>query len=97
MNNFDELKKSISELLDSTEDKTTVEKIAVINKQVDDCASEYNKLADENKSILKDYKDLFKTTAFKVNENTKVDDGKSTEFNVESFITNYIKNNPNNK
>ena len=59
-----EMKENLSKLLDSTEDKQYIEQIGAMSSIVDRLEVEHNTLQEENKQLIKDYKELIKHTSF---------------------------------
>lgn len=88
---MDDLRNQLQAMLDKTEDKETIEQLGTMNSLLDKLAGENQKLQDEQKEILKDYKELVKHTSFTPNgkETEEVVDTKPLTF--DEFLKNYKK------
>ena len=91
MQKIQELKEKIKKIYDKVEDKETLKEIASIDSDIDEIQNEHNSLVEENKELLKDYKDLYKYSDFKSTD--KVDKGIETkkEFTYDEFLDDYIE------
>lgn len=84
-----DLKDQLQAMLDSTEDKSGIERIGTINSLVDKIESKYTQTQNEQKELLKDYKELIKHTSFAPNgtEQTEVPEQKELTFG--DFLSSY--------
>lgn len=73
MEKLETLKNLVAEWFAEAEDKTVIDKLSAIKTACDDVSVEQNKLQDENKELLKDYKELVTHTSFKDQHNKPQD------------------------
>lgn len=93
---IEEIKDQLQAMLDATEDKPTIERIGTMNSLVDKLSEENTHILEEQKTLLKDYKELVKHTSFKPNgTETEVPDTKEP-VTFDSFFNNYKKPENNN-
>lgn len=86
-----ELKDQLQAMLDATEDKPSIERIGTMNSLIDKIEAKHNKLQEEQKDLLKDYKELYKHTSFKPNgtEQEQIKENKKLTF--DDFLSGYKK------
>lgn len=66
MGKLQELRDLVAEWFNSAEtaDKGTIDKLSQLNKLSEEVAQEHNKLEEEQKALMNDYKELIKHTSF---------------------------------
>lgn len=63
--NLQTLRQQVAELLDKAEDKGLVSALTQINDTVNLVEQDYTASVNENKELLKDYKEVIKSVSFK--------------------------------
>lgn len=88
---IEELRNQLKAMFDKTENKTEVAQIGTLNSLVDKLEAEHNQIQNEQKDLLKDYKELIKHTSFAPNgtEQTEVPEQKELTFG--DFLGSYQK------
>lgn len=65
MGSLEELRKLVAEMFEKSTNKEDIEALSAIKTACDGVEAEHNKLQEENKELLKDYKTLITHTSFK--------------------------------
>lgn len=89
MSKLEELKNLIADMFAKAETKTDVENMTVLNKLTEDAVAEQNKLQEENKELLKDYKELVAHTSFKDSSKAPVDQISAQPLSFEEALKNF--------
>lgn len=85
-NTINDLRTKLQSMLDATDNKQQIEEISALNVFVDKLEAEHTQLQNEQKDLLKDYKELVKHTSFAPNgtETQQVPEQKEVRF--EDFL-----------
>lgn len=86
-----DLKNQLKAMLEATEDKAAIEQIGTLNGLVDKMEAEHKQLQNENKDLIKDYKELIKHTSFAPNGNETQEVPETKELSFEDFLAGYKK------
>ena len=99
MNKLDQLRQMVAELFAAAEDKTTIQKSAIINEKFNEVEAESTKIKEDYDNLLKDYKDVVLHTSFKPQENVPGNNGapEMKTFNGDEFIASFIEAQKQNK
>lgn len=89
VNLITDLKNQLKAMLDNTENKESIEQIGALNSLVDKLEAEHTKLQNENKDLIKDYKELIKHTSFAPNGNETTEVPEQKELSFEEFLAGY--------
>lgn len=90
INLINDLKTQLQELMDSIDDKPTIEKIGKLSCLADNIEAKHTELQNEQKDLLKDYKELIKHTSFTPNGTEEaVEEPKELTF--DDFLSAYKK------
>lgn len=92
-NTINDLKNQLKAMLEKTEDKEGIEQIGALNSLVDKIEAEHTKLQNENKDLIKDYKELIKHTSFQPNGNETQEVPETKEISFGDFLSTYKKDN----
>ena len=95
MNNLEELKKLVAEMLDGTQDTDAVQKLATINNKLSEVEADTNALVSKNAEIMKSYKDLVLHSTVSNTDLVKEEPVKNEVQSVEDALANFIKNKKN--
>ena len=60
MTKISELKEEVAALMEAATEKEDIDRLSKMSLLMDDAEKEYQALVDENKELLKDYKDVIK-------------------------------------
>lgn len=92
MGSLEQLKSLVAEMFNKVENKSDIEALSAIKSACDDVEAEHNKLQEENKELLKDYKELVVHTSFKDQHNQPRDTiSGGVEVSIDDAIANAIK------
>lgn len=83
---------NIENLIDENTSRETLDKIAVIKSQIDEMQEKSAKQDADYKELLKDYTEVVKSSVFKVDNPTKVDEGQK-DFSFDSFLKEWTSKN----
>lgn len=92
MKTLEDLRQMVADLFAAAEDKTTIQKSAIVNQQIDKVAAESTKLSQDYQALLKDYKEVILHTSFKPTDGGRADELTPTAntFNGDDFIATFI-------
>lgn len=85
-NTITDLRNQLQQMLDATENKTQIEQISALNVFVDKLEAEHTQLQNEQKDLLKDYKELVKHTSFIPNGTETQEVPEQKEVHIEDFL-----------
>lgn len=86
-----DIRENLESLIDENTSRAVLDKIAVIKNQLDEMDAKSAKQDADYKDLLKDYTNLVKTSVFKVDSQTKVDEGKKADFSFDSFLADWTE------
>lgn len=87
-----DIKELLQSLITDSSSKEQIEQVAVISSKVDEMIAEADKQKSDYTDLLKDYASLIKASTFKVDNQTKIDEGPK-EVTFEGFLKNWEANN----
>lgn len=90
-NTITDLKSQLKAMLDKTEDKEAIEQIGTLNSLVDKIEAEHTKLQNDQKDLIKDYKELIKHTSFAPNGNETQEVPEQKTLSFDDFLAGYKK------
>lgn len=94
---IDQLKEQLKTMLDSTENKEQIASITSMSNLVDKLNEEHTALQNEQKELLKDYKEVIKHTSFKPNGTEQEQVKTQSTLTFDSFLADYKKPDNGNK
>lgn len=86
-----DIKDLLNNLITEESSKEQIEQVAVISNKVDEMIAESSKQKEEYNDLLKDYASLVKASTFKVDNQTKIDEGPK-EVTFEGFLKDWEAN-----
>lgn len=91
MGSLEQLRNLVAEMFAKSENKSDIEALSAIQNACDNVEAEHNKLQEENKELLKDYKELITHTSFKDQRNMPSNTVDGNTVSIDDAIANAIK------
>lgn len=88
MSKIDELRNKLAEMFDKAESKEEIVAFTLVNEMIDGIQADTQKLEDDNRELLKDYKEMVKHTAIKATA-PEVAVKSNPDFTFEQFLADY--------
>lgn len=92
MDKIEELKNIVADWFSAAETKTEIERATAIKNKLEEVEAEHLSLKNENKDLLKDYKELVSHTSFNDSRNRPTDNIGTTSISFEEALQNFIAN-----